>query len=179
MFQVLHLSFFMLQVLYLDVLKVDWLLHMRYEWEAGGGASSPHVSARRMRRGPLHECGWRMRDRGTFGRDGPACGHSKMDCNRARPFRSPGAMCLEIVWHGKGIGPCLQFLCPWELIRFIIFVVAFHTLWQRACPPRRTVTDTIVFLAIWWHEDLKSSTCSTYRCSLVMVGSHGFFYCLK
>jgi hypothetical protein len=40
---VLSVFFCMLQVLYLNVLKVDWLLHMRYVWEAGKGASSPHA----------------------------------------------------------------------------------------------------------------------------------------
>jgi hypothetical protein len=31
----------MLQVLHLDVLKVDQILHMECAWEAGGGASGP------------------------------------------------------------------------------------------------------------------------------------------
>jgi len=43
----------MLQVLYLDVSKVDPVLHIRYAWEAGGGASAV---------------------RGTFGRRGPCVG---------------------------------------------------------------------------------------------------------
>jgi hypothetical protein len=34
-------SFYMLQVLHLDVLKVDQILHMECAWEAGGGASGP------------------------------------------------------------------------------------------------------------------------------------------
>jgi hypothetical protein len=36
-------SVYMLQALHLDVSKVDWVLHMRYAWEAGGVASDPHV----------------------------------------------------------------------------------------------------------------------------------------
>jgi hypothetical protein len=37
-------SFFrrILQVLHLDILKVDQMLHMRCAWEARGGASGPH-----------------------------------------------------------------------------------------------------------------------------------------
>jgi hypothetical protein len=36
----------MLQVLYLDVLKIDRVLHMGCAWEAGRGTSGPRASAR-------------------------------------------------------------------------------------------------------------------------------------
>ena len=44
----------MLQVLYLDVLKVDWVLHTGCAWEAGGGVSSPRVGARKAGVGVWH-----------------------------------------------------------------------------------------------------------------------------
>jgi hypothetical protein len=40
LFEVFHLSFFMLQLLHLDVSKVDRVLNMKYVWEAAGGADN-------------------------------------------------------------------------------------------------------------------------------------------
>jgi hypothetical protein len=55
MFQIRVLSvssaFCMLQVLYVNVSKVDRVLRMGYAWEAGGDASSPRAGDIR-RRGP-------------------------------------------------------------------------------------------------------------------------------
>ena len=40
LFQVFHLSFFMLQQLHLDILKVDRVLYMGCSWEAVGGSDN-------------------------------------------------------------------------------------------------------------------------------------------
>jgi hypothetical protein len=37
------LFWYVLQVLHLDILKVNWMLHIGYAWEAGGGASGPRA----------------------------------------------------------------------------------------------------------------------------------------
>ena len=48
LFQVFHLSFFMLQLLHLDVLKVDRVLHNGCAWKAAGGVGDIQSDA-----GPL------------------------------------------------------------------------------------------------------------------------------
>jgi hypothetical protein len=46
---VLLVFFYMLQLLYLDVLKVDWVLHMGYMWEAAGGPDDVQNSVGNVR----------------------------------------------------------------------------------------------------------------------------------
>ena len=51
LFQVFHVSFFMLQLLHLDVSKVDRVLHMRCAWQAADGVDDVQCGVGDVRSG--------------------------------------------------------------------------------------------------------------------------------
>ena len=102
--------FFMLQVLYLDVSKVDQVLHMGFMWEVGGGASGPP----RATRAPVWA--WVMQAWSSDVRAARAASprvgarnEGETDCSRGRPngrLRASGAQLIntrvtKILWHSE------------------------------------------------------------------------------
>ena len=75
--------FFMLQVLHLDIAKIDRMLHVRCAWKAGGGTSSPHAG---MWRGSP-----RTGDASVVERHWPTCGCTKTDYSRGHSSKRPDA----------------------------------------------------------------------------------------
>ena len=85
--------FCLLQVLYLNVSKVDRVLHMGYAWEAGEGASGPRVGDVWAARAP---CGRRKWD-------------TKMDCIHRRPDASSTLVPLDLLLSIiSSRSPCLR-----------------------------------------------------------------------
>jgi hypothetical protein len=87
MFQMFHLSFFMFQVLLLDISKVDWVLHMRCVWEAAGARAVP-ARCTAWARMDAGDAGLVERHPGSAG---PHVDTRKMDCSRGRLSGGPGA----------------------------------------------------------------------------------------
>jgi hypothetical protein len=73
-------SFYTLQVLHLDISKVDRVLHMRCMWETGGGVSFPSG-----RRGPPQGRAKRRHRRVARAPRGHAKWGVKTDCNHGHP----------------------------------------------------------------------------------------------
>jgi hypothetical protein len=72
--------FYMLQVLHLNVSKLDHVLHMEYAWEARGARAVPRARGAGPRVATRRRCG-----RAKAGQCGPMRGCGKTDCNRGRP----------------------------------------------------------------------------------------------